>query len=42
MSYHNNSASSGSGGNTYTTDSFIKEKDGVVAPLVFIIWTTEG
>jgi len=39
MSYHNNSVSSGSSGNgsgnTYTTDSFVKEKDGVAAPLGF-------
>ena len=38
MSYHNNNGSvgsSGGGGDAYTTDSFVKKKDGVVAPLGF-------
>ena len=38
MSYHNNNGSvgsSGGSGSTYTTDLFVKEKDGAVAPLGF-------
>jgi len=39
MSYHNNTSASGSGASepsiTYTSSAFVKEKDGVIAPLGF-------
>jgi len=35
MSYHNNNGSIGASSNTYADGSFVKEKDGVVAPLGF-------
>ena len=35
MSYHNNNGSATTSVGNYTTDSFVKEKDGVIAPKGF-------
>ena len=35
MSYHNNNGNVGANSSTYTSSSFVKEKDGVVAPKGF-------